>query len=627
MIKKGAILFLMIGLFIPTVNAFVVYNDLNIQIASYANTVESGDEVMLIKKGLQLQKLFINPNFPTWRDMYLSTERGIYVNRQYDAAFSKHASLSLLFPNGLNELKFEGDYKINGMILAYSSDAAYMSYNMGDTWTDITPVTEEEILFADFGPNYGQNNQLYFITNTGLYRRDMSSGAITQLVESETSGSVKNFRYVRTQNTDSTFYVVNGTKLLRTENFGSTWFEHDFGIEIKDFEIKQKTATTGHLMVLTDDNKIHYATTGFTFFDLDVPSEISEIYAVDYIILTDVGFYITYDDGDTWSKLDYDPTYITNVLDYDFAMDGTLKSFYVINDGTLYRDYDLTETFEEYMGGLDLGTAYATSGTAISKNLLDLNAEQFAEQYSVANATLIADGDLNGGTMSFYMTADGTNWEAVTPGVNHVFASPGRDLKWKVEMATADTSKTPVLRSVNVDFGMDSGCAGFTDIAVDDPYCPAITYVRAQGIFSGYPDGTFGAELEINRAETVKVITLGFNYDIIADDGTNLGFSDAEVGSWYIRYLATAKADGIIEGYPDGTFKPADTVNYVEMMKIFLETASADMAAPAAGSAWYQKYVDYANANGLTVYENLDAGMKRADVAQLFYDYSELPGN
>jgi len=622
--KKIALSLVLFMSFAVNVNAFSVDSPFTDQVESYDSTILNED-VLELGNTSSLQDLFINPNFPTWRDMYLSTSNGVYVNRDYKADFTKHQSMSDIFPSGFTEIKFDGNYTANGTMLAYSKDVVYISYDRGDSWKDITPEIDEDITFADFGPNYGQNRQIYFITESGLYRKSMSSGSVSLLVESSSPGSVKNFRYVRTQNTDAIFYVVNGAKLLRTENFGSTWFEHDFGVEIKDFEIKQKTLTDGHLMVLTNENKIYYATTGFTFIELDLPSEINQIYAVDYIIFTDQGFYITYDNGDDWSKLDYDPTYITNVLDYDFASDGTLKSFYVINDGVLYRDYDLNETFEEYMTGLDAtSSAYASSGSAISKNLLDLNAEQFADQYKVANATLIADGDLNGGTMNFYMTADGTNWEAVAPGVEHIFANPGNDLRWKVEMATTDTTKTPVLRSVSVDFGMEEGCAGFSDVAVDDPYCPAITYVRAQGIFSGYPDGTFGAELEINRAETVKVITLGFNYDIIADDGTNLGFSDAEVGSWYIRYLATAKADGIVEGYPDGTFKPADVVNYVEMMKIFLETASADMATPAAGSAWYQKYVDFATANGLTVYENLDAGMKRADVAQLFYDWSNL---
>lgn len=621
MFKKGAITLLMISLLIPTVNAFLVDDGLSIQIESYENAVEVDGEVMLDIQKLQLQKLFINPNFPTERDMYLSTEQGVYLNRQYNADFNIHDELTQLFPNGFTEVKFDGGYAATGIMLAYSVDKIYISNNRGISWGDETPAIAEDILFANFGPKYASNPQVYFITENGLYRMNTSSGNIEQLVESNEPGSVKNFRYVPTQSVDNIFYVINGDTLLKTENYGETWFEYQFPAQVRDFEIKQKTLTSGHLMVLTEENRIYYATDDLTFFELDLPEEISEIHAVDYIILTDLDFYITYNDGDTWSKLDYDPAQVSVVKDYDFVMDGNSKSFYVINENILYRDTDLNEVFNEYMGGLDVGDSYADEGTAISKNLLELNTEQFASTYVASDAILVADGDLNGQTMDFYMTADGVNWEVVAPGVQHTFAYPGRDLRWKVEMSTADASVTPVLRSVSVDFGMEEmeGCAGFPDVAVDDPYCPAIQYVKAEGIFSGYNDGTFGADLEINRAETVKVITEGFNYDMLADDGTDLGFSDVEIGTWYMGYLNTAQTAGIIEGYDDGTFRPGEIVNYVEMMKIFLETAGVELIE--VDGEWYQEYVDYATDNGLTVYEDLNAGMKRGDVAQLFYDF------
>jgi hypothetical protein len=224
------------------------------------------------------------------------------------------------------------------------------------------------------------------------------------------------------------------------------------------------------------------------------------------------------------------------------------------------------------------------------------------------------------------MTADGVNWEEVELDVSHTFANPGTDLMWRVTMSTTDTSVTPVLREVHVDYGVNEldGCAGFTDVLVDDPHCPALSYVKSNGIFGGYPDGTFKPDQEINRAETVKVISEGFDLTILEDDGTNLGFSDVEIGAWYMGYLKTAVDELVIEGYPDGTYKPSQTVNYVEMLKIFFETADVEIPDAAEGE-WYQKYVDYANANNLVSYDDVAAGMKRVDVAELFYQWSQLP--
>lgn len=625
MFKKSLIALLIVGLLVPTAFAFTFDDSLSVQINTLDGAVLSGDTVTLENQGLTLNGLFINPNFPTERDMYLSTSGGVYLNRQYDATFTLHAGLTALFPNGVTEIKFASNYAVTGIMLAYNKDKLYISNNRGDSWIDSTPQINEDILSVDFGPNYAGNQKLYFITNSGLYRYDVNSFNVTKLVNSTTPGSIMNFRYLPTQTVDNIFYVVNGDTILKTENYGVSWLSHAFTSDIKDFELIDKTPMA-HLMVLTEDNKINYATDDFNFFISAVPSAVTTIYAVNNVIQTNDGFYITYNDGDSWSKLNYSVSSVADIKDYDFVWDGVSQSLYAINGNTLNRDANLNEVFTSYMAGVDGSSAYSAEGTVISKNILDLNAEQFTNDYIVKDAILVADADFNGQTIDFYMTADGVNWEEVEHGVPHTFVNKGTNLKWKAVLATDDFSVTPELNSISIDFGLEelTGCAGFSDVAVDDPYCTAIEYVKAQGIFSGYPDGTFGIDTEIVRAETVKVITEGFDVTMLEDDGTDLGFSDVELGAWYMGYLNTAKTEGIIEGYPDGTFKPANVVNYAEMIKIFFETAGADVPDAALNSQWYKKYVDYAQANGFTVYSNVDTGMKRADVAQLFYDWSLL---
>jgi len=48
--------------------------------------------------------------------------------------------------------------------------------------------------------------------------------------------------------------------------------------------------------------------------------------------------------------------------------------------------------------------------------------------------------------------------------------------------------------------------ASFKDVSSDHPNAEAIAYVRTEGIVSGYPDGTFKPDQPINRAEFVKII-------------------------------------------------------------------------------------------------------------------------
>jgi len=178
-------------------------------------------------------------------------------------------------------------------------------------------------------------------------------------------------------------------------------------------------------------------------------------------------------------------------------------------------------------------------------------------------------------------------------------------------------------------------CAGFLDVSVDNPYCDAIEYVKGAGIFDGYSDGYFRPYQAINRAETTKVIVREFEYPELPADGTNLGFWDLSPWDWYMGYIRTAKQYGVIQGYPDGSFKPAQTVNRVELLKIFLE--SANVALPTCSYAsypdtqagvWYSDYVCYSKMHNLmdTDYSgnfNPAAPMTRGDVAELFYRFSE----
>jgi len=178
-----------------------------------------------------------------------------------------------------------------------------------------------------------------------------------------------------------------------------------------------------------------------------------------------------------------------------------------------------------------------------------------------------------------------------------------------------------------------SSCAGFTDVSTDNPYCKAVQLMQVQGIFTGYPDGTFRLYAPINRAETTKVVLLAIGYSIMSDNGSNLGFWDVSKGAWYMPYLRTAQSKGIIQGYPDRSFRPEIAPNKVELLKIFLEGTGINLPYCNAGpyndtpaGAWYSKYVCFAANNGLISADyggnfNPGAPMTRGDVAMLFYNF------
>lgn len=137
------------------------------------------------------------------------------------------------------------------------------------------------------------------------------------------------------------------------------------------------------------------------------------------------------------------------------------------------------------------------------------------------------------------------------------------------------------------------------------------------GIINGYSDGTYKPNLEINRAEFLKIVIGAFKGDV----GNNVNcFPDVKT-EWFAKYICYGKNNQIIEGYPDNYFRPAQTVNYVEALKMLYQ-ANND-SGNAYGNQWYSKYLDDAIANDIAI-KGLEPShsMKRGEIAQLVSNYA-----
>ncbi len=107
---------------------------------------------------------------------------------------------------------------------------------------------------------------------------------------------------------------------------------------------------------------------------------------------------------------------------------------------------------------------------------------------------------------------------------------------------------------------------GFTDVTENTKNSTAILYLQEQGIINGYDDGTFKPSNSVNRAEFLKIIIEGSKIKL--DVTTDVPFKDISNKDWYTPYIKKAYASGWINGYSDGTFKPEQTISKVESLKI-----------------------------------------------------------
>lgn len=171
--------------------------------------------------------------------------------------------------------------------------------------------------------------------------------------------------------------------------------------------------------------------------------------------------------------------------------------------------------------------------------------------------------------------------------------------------------------------------AAFTDVSGTNQYAEAIKYLEQNGIVEGYADGTFKPFNTINRAEFTKIIVgaaTGYSpsrdpsgYDIYALVGVN--FHDVSSGEWYVPYLRKAVDSQMISGYPDGTFRPANDINFAEAAKIITTGFGVSIVTEASPKHWYDGYVqalEKQNAIPLSV-TSVDKKITRGEMAEMIY--------
>ena len=141
-----------------------------------------------------------------------------------------------------------------------------------------------------------------------------------------------------------------------------------------------------------------------------------------------------------------------------------------------------------------------------------------------------------------------------------------------------------------------------------------IEQLRAAGIVHGKRPGAFEPNAPLTRGELVKIALNAFGV-AVPTSATVKPFTDVETSAWYAPYIAKAKELGIVQGYSNGAFKPNQTINRAEALKILIGASGLDVptdpsAMIAKGwtyahfadvpvSAWYAAYVDYAKTNAV----------------------------
>ena len=107
----------------------------------------------------------------------------------------------------------------------------------------------------------------------------------------------------------------------------------------------------------------------------------------------------------------------------------------------------------------------------------------------------------------------------------------------------------------------------FSDLA-GHPWEQEIKKLLTAGIINGYEDGSFKPEKSISRVEFICLLAQAQGWDIGENREQNYFSDNREIPWWALGAVYAAREQGIIKGYPDGSFRPLRNVSRAEMAVI-----------------------------------------------------------
>ena len=125
-------------------------------------------------------------------------------------------------------------------------------------------------------------------------------------------------------------------------------------------------------------------------------------------------------------------------------------------------------------------------------------------------------------------------------------------------------------------------------------YADAAARLQALDIMNGYPDGTFKLDNPVSRTEIATIVDRASGLEGAAKlaGNTKPAFKDVNASHhWAWGYINTAVSNGIVNGYPNKTFKPTGNVTFAEASAMFVRALGYE---PSVGGAWPTNYLSKA---------------------------------
>lgn len=163
----------------------------------------------------------------------------------------------------------------------------------------------------------------------------------------------------------------------------------------------------------------------------------------------------------------------------------------------------------------------------------------------------------------------------------------------------------------------------FSDVPKSHQYYESIKKLAKEKIVGGYEDQTYKPYKVINRAEFLKIVVGAKLQEEEIDENLNNCFSDVN-DEWFAPFVCYAKENEWVGGYPDGTFRPANNINFGEAFAIIARIFELNVTEFNANE-WYYPYQRYFDVFDLVgnIEQSIAFQVNRGEMANLVYQVRE----
>lgn len=116
----------------------------------------------------------------------------------------------------------------------------------------------------------------------------------------------------------------------------------------------------------------------------------------------------------------------------------------------------------------------------------------------------------------------------------------------------------------------------YTDLYPSAYYYKAVTNLSEKKIIGGFPDGSFKPDQTVTRAQLAVMLVNAKGLSTSPYASSN--FIDVTKSHWAYPFITAVSNAGYIGGYPDGSFKPEKEVSYDEALTMIIASLGYKMS-------------------------------------------------